>query len=838
MEKVKNNCTQVLLVGNPNTGKTSLVNRATKSALHIGNWHGVTVGATARALAIEGYVHTLVDLPGTYSLSSFSLEEKVTADFVAVKDAPILNICEQNNLRRNLLLTLQLLELGLPVTLLVNKFSKSTKTDVLFDVNLLSEELGINVEVIDFFSSKQIKDFFKNYNPNTYKSKEKVFNYLNKFPITKIKDIIKKNKMLNMEYFQSIFSDGDNFFIDKIKCKNDVAQNIYFQDNLIQQNKKLYDKILTFAVFRLLEGDNKYIVNASNNAELSNLFKSSDYQALLYKERYKYIDFLLNKCNYKIKNNYLDNNKILEKNNNINIDNFNKCDNNITLYNGEFAHLKSSKNTFFNNNDNKIINNKEKIKNDKLKTKKIKLENNKRNKSVTQILDKILLNKYLAIPIFACLMLLVFYLTFLSVGAFFSEIFEFIIVEIIGAPILSLIEINLGKGFVYSLVADGIIGGVGSVVSFLPQVMLLFLFLTIFEESGYMARLAYLMEGIFCKVGLSGKSIFTFLMGFGCTATAVMTAENLNNKNEKIKTILATPFMSCSAKLPVFAVIGGAFFAQGNVFLIFLMYICSALLGIAIVNILDKTKLKNNDSSFILEFPPYRIPTARVLISSLGRNTSQFLTRIGGYILFFSIAIWLLQSFTLKLEYIGTAREDSTFQSSQSSILQCLAQVLSPIFAPLGFGEWGAVSTLLAGIIAKELIVSSIGIINNVSATNELVGASLMSSTSAICFTPASALSFLTFCLLYTPCIASISVMRAEIGAKWTAVSVLIQLIVAYICSFFVYKVARIVLAYGWGWGSIMLVAVGLICYAVFKCINYMFQSKKCSQCSLNKYKK
>ena len=770
MNKREHSAPSVLLVGNPNTGKTSLINRATKSALHIGNWHGVTVGATARPLAISGNVDMLIDLPGTYSLSPFSMEENVTAEYVATKNLPVLNICEQNNLRRNLLLTLQLLELGIQVTLLVNRFGKTQNTPTIFDEALLSSTLGVPVQTIDFFSKNEVENFFKSYKPSKENIKYKL-PYLQDFPLSEIKKIIAENNLL---------------------------QDFFSQDLSIANN----EKSLNFIAFRALEKDEKTIAKLKKNDEMMALINACDYQSKLYQARFNYINFLLKSCNYSLQlneHNKLETSQKLKK-----------------------IPKKTQKKAFFSRFSQK---------NKQTKQKQTKIPPQVKRCKTTEKLDKILLNKYLALPIFALVMLAVFYLTFSSIGAYISGIFEFVIVEIIGAPLLFFIEYKIGTGFVYSLVADGIIGGVGSVVSFLPQVILLFLFLTILEESGYMARLAYLMEGIFNKVGLSGKSVFTFLMGFGCTATAIMTAQNLNNKNEKIKTVLTTPFMACSAKLPVFAVIGGAFFANGNVFVIFLMYIFSALLGILIANLLDKTRLKNADSSFILEFPPYRMPAPRTLFSSVWKNTKEFLTRIGGYIFFFSIIIWLLQSFTLGFEFIGGNSAESAQNNEKISILQSIAQILAPLFAPLGFGEWGAVSALLAGLIAKELIVSSIGIINNVSATNELVGASLLLPTSAICFTPASALSFLTFCLLYTPCIATISVMRAEIGAKWTIISVAMQLVVAYIGAFFVYKITSVILLYGWLVGIIILLAICLICYAVAKTINHFSHPTPCTRC-------
>ena len=414
----------------------------------------------------------------------------------------------------------------------------------------------------------------------------------------------------------------------------------------------------------------------------------------------------------------------------------------------------------------------------------------------------------------------VFYITFGAFGSFCSDKLEWLL-ETVSIPIIRMID-NIGVQFIYSLFVDGIMGGVGSIVSFLPQVLLLFMFLTILEESGYMSRLAYLLEGVCNKIGLSGKSVFTFLMGYGCTATALLTAENLDNVNARLKTILTTPYMACSAKLPVFAVLGGAFFGANNVLIIFGLYILSAVIGLIIVNILDKTLLPNKQNSFLLEFPPYRVPKIKIVIKSVFKNMWQFIVRVASYILIFSILIWFLQSFTISFHYINDENE--------ISILQRISQVLAPIFTPLGFGEWGAVSALLAGLIAKELIVSSIGIINNVGVgdINDLVGLSVLSATSVIHFDSISVLSFLTFCLLYTPCVATISAMHSQIGTKWTVFSVVMQLVVAYIGSYVIYKVALLFEYFKPFTAFFIVIVISLLCISAVKLIKVIYDRKIC----------
>ena len=348
--------------------------------------------------------------------------------------------------------------------------------------------------------------------------------------------------------------------------------------------------------------------------------------------------------------------------------------------------------------------------------------------------------------------------------------------------------------WVIDLIEVGIIGGVGSLLAFLPQIILLFFFLSLIEDSGYLSRVAFMFEDLFAKVGLSGKSVYTLLMGFGCSTTAALTARNMEDKNAKIKTALLTPYMSCSAKLPIYAVIGGAFFLKANVFVIFSLYMLGVVVALCLSLIFEKTSLKSKEQSFILEFPEYRLPSIKRVLLILWDNIKLFLIRVGTLLISINIIVWVLQSFSFKFEYVKDI-------ASAKSILEVLGSKLAPIFTPLGFGNWGAVSALLAGLIAKEIVVSSIAMFNGV----DVGGADMKNQTmqtiisagSVVCFTEASALSFLVFCLLYSPCIATISVFRKEIGAKWTWLSVLIQFTVAYIVSFVIYNAFLLIQNYG-----------------------------------------
>ncbi|MBQ8444514.1 MAG: ferrous iron transporter B, partial [Clostridia bacterium] len=307
-------------------------------------------------------------------------------------------------------------------------------------------------------------------------------------------------------------------------------------------------------------------------------------------------------------------------------------------------------------------------------------------------------------------------------------------------------------------------------------------FLSILEDSGYLSRIAFLFDDVLSKVGLSGKAVYTLLMGFGCSTTAVLTARNMEDKNSKIKTALLTPYMSCSAKFPIYSVLGGAFFGANNIWVILGLYLLGVVVAVIISYIFEKTCLKSKAQSFILEFPSYRMMSMKRTGKLLWMNVKQFLSRVGSLIIAMNIIVWVLSNFTITFSYIGG--------KGGVSILETLGRILSPIFIPLGFGSWALVASLLAGLVAKEVIVSSIAMFNGVEGEG-LIANSILSLGAVASFASASSmLSFLVFCLLYVPCFATISVLSKEIGAKWTALSIVIEFAVAYIVSFVVYNVA------------------------------------------------
>jgi len=393
-------------------------------------------------------------------------------------------------------------------------------------------------------------------------------------------------------------------------------------------------------------------------------------------------------------------------------------------------------------------------------------------------IDRVLTHKFFAIPMFFAIMMTIFFITFGSLGGFLTDKIDFLINTVISESLRSSLTSAGAAGWAVSLLCDGMIAGVGAVISFLPQIMLLFFFLSILEDSGYMSRAAFIMDRPLRKIGLNGRSFVPMLMGFGCTVPAVLATRTLENERDKRLTILLTPFMSCSAKMTVYALFIHAFFPSHRVLIIFSVYILGILLAVLIGYILKKSVLKGDEATFILELPPYRFPTLKGLGIHVWERLKDFLQKAGTILLAASVIIWFLQSFDLSL--------DMTSDSSQS-ILAALGMVIAPIFAPLGFGFWQAGVALLSGLAAKETVVSTFGVL--LAATDDTAKVAALSAI----FTPLSAFSFIVFVLLYIPCFAAISTMAKELrSVKYTTFSILMQLGVAWVLSFLVYQCGRL----------------------------------------------
>lgn len=696
---------EILLVGNPNSGKTTLYNALTRSNEHIGNWHGVTVEEKKKTMKVGDKNFLLVDTPGLYSLCPLSFEEEVSFKIIENKKyKKIINICDRNNLQRNLYLSLCLLEENLDIVIAINEIDKKVKYKV--DEKKLSNFLGCDVLLIN--AEKKIK-------------------------VQSLKEsLLKERARKPLPYLRQInFSVVKDYFKDKSENEKEI-----------------------FAIKAFERNENFFKLKGFNDEEIKKIFSLVPENSLevLTQARYAFLDEVIEKSCQKV----------------------------------NFTYGKSK-------------------------------------------LDKILLNKYLALPLFLLIIAFIFFLTFFSLGAFLSDLLSSFL-NLISSPILSWLKNILGESWIYYLFSDAIFNGLSTVLSFLPQVVLLFFFLSLLEDSGYMSRIAFTFEDILGKVGLSGKSIYTLLMGFGCSTTAIMTARNMDDKNSKIKTALLCPYMSCSAKIPIYTVIGGAFFGANNIFVIMGLYLLGVVVAILVSLILDRTVLKSENQTFILEFPPYRVTSLKRLKNILKNNVKTFLVKVGSIMIAMNIIVFLLSSFTFKLQFV---------LDGSGSMLESIGRFLAPIFEPLGFNNWAIVSALLAGLVAKEVVVSSIAMFNGIDYNaTKLISSSILLSTSVVYFpSSASVLSFLVFCLLYTPCLASISMMKAEIGTKWTIIGILIQLAVAYVLSFIVYNIALSFEIFGF-WPTFLVILAILLVLVSIILVYHLIKHKKCPLNCPNCHKK
>lgn len=684
---------RVSLIGNPNTGKTTLFNTLTGSNEHVGNWHGVTVEEKAKTIFFKNQQIEIVDLPGIYSLSRLSFEEKVATDYLLSHQTDlVVNICDYNNLQRNLYLTLGLLELGLNVIVVVNQIEKRRVSKI--SLVKLEEKLGVKVlpvDAADKQSVQQLKTELVNFQERAYS-----LPYLKLLPL---------------------------------------GQAEVFLPEFLRQSKNFY-------AIKLLEDDQ----DVKQKFAVEQTFDMAEKVA---KVRYDFIDQLMRECGQK---------------------NF-----------GVYGRSR---------------------------------------------LDKILLNKFFALPAFLLILAAIFYLTFFSLGSFLSDGLSFLLEKFVSSPVLAWLEGVAGKSsWIYSFFEGAIFGGAGSVLTFLPQVALLFVCLSVLEDSGYLARVAFVFEDILSKVGLSGKSVYTLLMGFGCSTSAILTCRNMEERQAKIKTALLTPYMSCSAKFPIYVCLGGAFFGAGNIFVIMGLYLLGVVVAILTSMIFEKTILKSKEQSFILEFPPYRRLSFKQLFKVLFSSCKDFLSRVGGLIIAMNIIVWVLTNFSFSFGYVA--------QNGGQSMLEDLGTILAPLFVPLGFGSWGPVSALIAGLIAKEVILSSIALFNNVEGGQAQLALSLSDPSSAVYFSSASSvLSYLVFCLLYFPCLSSVGVLGKEIGKKWTIFGCISQFVVAYFVAMAFYNFGLIVSLFGWWRVYLGMAIIFAIVFALITVIKRCrLKGRQCDKC-------
>ncbi|MGN1481840.1 ferrous iron transport protein B [Porcipelethomonas sp.] len=662
------------LIGNPNCGKTTLFNILTGSNQYVGNWAGVTVEKKTGKLKNSDY--NVVDLPGIYALSPYSIEEKVTQEFL-LKENPdaIINIIDGTNFERNMYLTVQLIELNKPMVIAVNMMDDVTAAGGNIDCEYLSELIGIPFIPISARKNENVEKVIEEIHHvinHQHKPCEIDYNRTTRNALNQIYSVIVDKDKTDSEpypYFASKFLEGD-YSVEKYLPVTDE------QKNEIKKIAEDYEQRSPY----------------------------QDREALVADARYHYIEELVKKAVIKKK--------------------------------------KSDKPT------------------------------------VSDKIDRIVTNRILAFPIFLLIMMCMFMLTFGSVGTFLSDAIENLFNNIISPGLSSALVAVNAPSWTIRLVCDGIIGGVGGVLVFLPQIAILFLCLSLLEDSGYMARAAFLTDRFLRKLGLSGKSFIPMLMGFGCTTPAVMAARTQENTNERRMTIMLTPFMSCGAKLPIYALFAGAFFGAYKGFVVFSMYIIGLVMAIIMGAIFKKTLFKENKAPFVMELPPYRRPLVKSVLKNTWEKTKGFIIKAGTIIFAMSIVIWLLQNLTPSLHFTS---------DSSDSIFAMIGSAIAPIFRPLGFGTWQAAVSLLAGLVAKEAVVSTMGVLYSTESTAALTGV-----ISGI-FTPLAAFSFMIFCLLYVPCISAFATIKREMGSwKWALGIAAIQTGTAYIVSLLVYQIGSL----------------------------------------------
>ena len=660
------------LAGNQNCGKTTLFNQLTGSSQHVGNFPGVTVDR--KDGTIRGKENTLVtDLPGIYSMSPYSSEEIVTRNFV-LNEHPkgIINIVDATNIERNLYLTMQLMELDIPMVLALNMMDEVRENGGSILVNQMEEMLGIPVVPISAAKNEGIDELVAH--------------------------------ALHVAKYQERPREID--YCDANEDGGAVHRCLHGIMHLIEDHAKAAQIPVRFAAAKLAEGDTLILealkLDQNEKEMLEHIVKQMeterglDRAAAIAHMRFDFIE--------------------------------NVCDETVVKPRESKEHLRSVK------------------------------------------IDKILTGKYTAIPCFIGIMGLVFFLTFGVIGAFLQNILE-VSIDALGGLVDQWMGAANVNSVLRSLVMDGIFTGVGSVLSFLPIIVTLFFFLSMLEDSGYMARVAFVMDKLLRKIGLSGRSIVPMLVGFGCTVPGVMASRTLPSERDRKMTILLTPFMSCSAKLPIYAFFAAAFFPKHGALVMIALYFGGILMGILMALVFRGTFFKGNAVPFVMELPNYRMPGAKNVGHLLWDKAKDFLQRAFTVIFMATLVIWFLQTFDGHLNIVS---------DSQESILATVASVIAPVFAPMGFGDWRISTALITGFMAKESVVSTLSV--------------LFGQTAALlgCITPVSAASLLVFCLLYTPCVAAIASIKRELGSKWAVGVVIGQCVIAWVAAFVVYLVGSI----------------------------------------------
>ncbi len=657
------------LAGNQNCGKTTLFNRLTGSNQHVGNFPGVTVDR--KSGVIKGHTDTLItDLPGIYSMSPYSNEEIVTREFL-LKDHPlgIINIVDASNIERNLYLTMQLLELGIPMVVALNMMDEVRENGGSILINEMEEMLGVPVIPISAAKNEGVDELADH-----------------AIHVARYQECPRKIDFCN---------GGDG--------SSAVHRCIHGIMHLVEDHAKAAGISVRFAASKLAEGD-KLILDSLDLAQNE-------------KEMLEHI--------------------ILQMEEECGLDRA------AAIANMRFSFIK------------------------RICSAAVIKPRESREHVRSRKIDQVLTGKYTAIPMFILIMAVVFWLTFDVIGVLLSDILNIGIAKLSEWTAQALEAANVNS-VLHSLIIDGIFNGVGSVLGFLPVIVTLFFFLSILEDSGYMARVAFVLDKLLRKTGLSGRSIVPMLVGFGCTVPGVMASRTLSSERDRKMTILLTPFMSCSAKLPVYGFFTAAFFPGHGALIMVGLYFFGILAGILMALILKRTIFQGEAVPFVMELPNYRMPGAKNVCQLLWEKAKDFLQRAFTVIFIATIAIWFLQTFDIRLNVVN---------DSHNSMLASLAGVIAPVFKPLGFGDWRISTALLTGFMAKESIVSILSVLTG--STDVLLNM----------LTTAGAASLLVFCLLYTPCIAAVASIKRELGGKWALAVVVCQCVTAWVASWIIYLV-------------------------------------------------
>ncbi len=657
---------KLALVGNQNCGKTTLFNQLTGSNQRVGNFPGVTVDRK------DGFIKNhkeavVTDLPGIYSLSPYTSEEVVTREFILnEKPDAIINILDATNIERNLYLTMQLLELNIPMVLALNMMDEVKLNSGSIDINTIEKTLGVPVVPISASKNEGVSELVEH------------ILYVAKYKLKPGRVDFCPNTGLDNGALHRCIHAVAHLIEDH--CQKNNLPIRFCSTKIVEGDKLILEKLkLDFNEISTLNSMIKQMENESNKDRVSALADM----------RFKFIEELCNKTVVKPKE--------------------------------SLEHIRSVK------------------------------------------ADKILTGKYTAIPAFLSILGIIFYLTFGVIGKFLSDLLELGISSFTNLVDTLLTSYNINP-FIHSLIIDGVFSGVGSVLSFLPIIVVLFFFLSILEDSGYMARIAFVMDRLLRKIGLSGRSFVPMLIGFGCSVPAILSTRTLPSERDRKMTILLTPFMSCSAKLPIYAFFTAFFFKKHQALVMVLMYVIGILVGILFALTLNKSAYKGNPVPFVMELPNYRLPSYKNVLNLIWDKAKDFLTKAFTIIFLATIIIWFLQTFDMRLNIVS---------DSSQSILAHLGGLISPIFRPLGFDDWRISTALITGFTAKESVVSTLTVLinGNLNTLNTI-------------FTPFSSFVFLVFTLLYTPCVAAIGAVKREIGRNGALIVVIAQCLIAWLVAF------------------------------------------------------